>query len=167
MSAGEILCAVDFSAPSRAALHAAVDMARQLGRPLTLLHVVQLPVYPLPEGVLLPTAGAVAEVFAHADESLAAWRAEAVARGAGNVQALAVQGSPWAVIVERAKSSDSSMIVIGTHGYTGVKHLLLGSVAERVVRVAPCPVLTVHAQSVAPAAWTAVGTAPAEDSHRR
>jgi nucleotide-binding universal stress UspA family protein len=145
MNRGEILCAVDFSEASRAALHAAVDLARRLGRPLTLIHAVQLPAYPLPEGVLLPSGEEVARTFARADAALEIWRTEAVELGAGEVQLLSQQGAPWRVIVERAAEAGSAMIVIGTHGYTGIKHLLLGSVAERVVRTAQCPVLTVHA----------------------
>jgi nucleotide-binding universal stress UspA family protein len=53
-----------------------------------------------------------------------------------------VEGVPWSAIVERARHWHCDLIVIGTHGRTGLKHALLGSVAERVVRSSPCPVLT-------------------------
>ena len=59
------------------------------------------------------------------------------------MEALVREGYPATVIVDEAKSLPADLIVIGTHGLTGLKHMLLGSIAERVVQKAPCPVLTV------------------------
>ena len=61
-----------------------------------------------------------------------------------NVEAIVVQGIPFAEIISTAREKEIDMIVIGSHGRTGIKHMMLGSVSEKVVRKAPCPVLTVR-----------------------
>ena len=141
---GGIVCGIDFSEPSRAALKQAVLLSQRLREPLTLLHAFQAPVYPLPEGVLLPTPRELVDLNARVDRALAGWKAEAEKLGATQVKALSIQGAPWRAIVDYAAEHGSAMVVMGTHGHTGLKHVLLGSVAERVVRMAPCPVLTVR-----------------------
>ena len=145
MQIRRILCPVDFSAPSRSAMHVAADLARKFGAQLTLLHVYQVPAYPLPEGVLLPSRISLADLFDRIDQALDGWREDAERRGAGRVDVETSQGSAWSEICQRATREDFQLIVIGTHGHTGLRHLLLGSVAERVVRHAPCPVMTVQA----------------------
>jgi nucleotide-binding universal stress UspA family protein len=142
---GGIVCGVDFSEPSRVALRQAVAMAKRLGERLTLVHVFQAPVYPLPEGVLLPTPRELVDLNERVDRALAEWKAEAERMGATQVTAVALQGAPWRALVDYASEQGSALIVVGTHGHTGIRHLLLGSVAERVVRLAACPVLTVRA----------------------
>jgi nucleotide-binding universal stress UspA family protein len=144
MQIRRILCPVDFSDPAREALHFAAELARQFNASMTLLHVYHPPGYTLPEGIVLPGPEALASLFEHIDRTLAEWRNEALARGAPEVDTATAQGSPWHEIVECARRRDFHMIVVGTHGHTGLRHLLLGSVADRVVRQAPCPVLTVR-----------------------
>jgi nucleotide-binding universal stress UspA family protein len=61
-----------------------------------------------------------------------------------NVEALVVQGIPFVEIISTAKRNDVDMIVLGSHGRTGISHMMMGSVSEKVVRKAPCPVLTVR-----------------------
>jgi nucleotide-binding universal stress UspA family protein len=61
-----------------------------------------------------------------------------------NVEALVVQGIPFVEIISTAKKNDVDMIVLGSHGRTGIAHMMMGSVSEKVVRKAPCPVLTVR-----------------------
>jgi universal stress protein A len=145
MQIRKILCAVDFSEPSRAALHMAADMAQKFDAELTLLHVYQVPAYPLPDGVILPSTVTVTDLFDQVDRALADWRADVERLGAKRVKATSVEGQAWREIVAQASEGDFDLVVVGTHGHTGIKHLLLGSVAERVVRQAPCPVLAVRA----------------------
>ena len=144
MAFRRILVAVDFSEPSRVALHMAADLAKEMGAQLTVIHVYQLPVYPLPEGVVLPTQQALADLFERVNRALADWKGGAEARGAKKVETKSAEGAPWRTIVEQARTGEHDLIVVGTHGHTGAKHLFLGSVAERVVRHAHCPVLSVR-----------------------
>jgi len=118
-----LLCAVDFSETSRRGMIAAVDLARQFGAELVLLHVCS------------PAQREEAE------RMLALWKRRA--RGT-TVTALTVSGSPATEIVQIAQERGCDLIVIGTHGRTGLARQLFGSVAETVVRMAPSPVLTVH-----------------------
>lgn len=143
MQIKRILCAIDFSDASREALNFSVELGRQFSATVTLFHVYQLPGYTLPEGVVLPGPDTLSKMFERIDTVLGEWRSEAEGRGV-TADMVSVQGSPWTEIVERAKTGDYHMIVVGSHGHTGLRHMLLGSTAERVVRHAPCPVLTVR-----------------------
>ncbi len=144
MKVRRILCAVDFSEPAHEALHYSSDLARLFEAELTLFHVYHIPGYGMPEGsFVLPGPVTRAKLFAKIDERLAGWRSEAEARGAARVDVATAQGSAWHEIVERARTG-YQLVVVGTHGHTGLRHVLLGSVADRVVRHAPCPVLTVR-----------------------
>ncbi|MSP58747.1 MAG: universal stress protein [Myxococcales bacterium] len=140
-----ILCPIDFSATSREAMSAAADLAKQLHASLTLFHVYQTPGYTLPDGAVFPSPTVLNDLFERIDRMLAAWKVDAERLGAARVDTATDQGIPWHEIVLRASEGDHDLIVIGTHGHTGLKHLFLGSVAERVVRRAPCPVLTIRA----------------------
>lgn len=142
----KILCPVDFSEPSREAVHYASDLAVQFGAELTLLSVYHVPGYAMPDGVLVAGPEALTEIAADVDDQLERFRVEAVARGASNVLTESAMGAPHVEIVRYARENDHDLIVIGTHGRTGLKHVLLGSTAEKVVRTAPCPVLTVRTE---------------------
>ena len=78
------------------------------------------------------------------DSLLLHWEQEAQRLGARRVVSAKVEGVPLVEIVRFARETNSSLIVMGTHGHTGVKHALIGSVAEKVVRSADCPVLTIR-----------------------
>ena len=144
MDAQRILCPVDFSQPSRVALEHAVALAKLFDGALTIFHVYQVPAYTLPDGVVLPTADQLKDLFERVDTALAEWKQIALELGAGRVDTAAAQGVVWNEIVNRAQEGGYDLIVVGTHGYTGLRHVLLGSVAERVVQRASCPVLTVR-----------------------
>jgi nucleotide-binding universal stress UspA family protein len=75
---------------------------------------------------------------------MAEWKAKAEAMGIGQVEAATAIGEPAHEILAFAKAQSADLVVIGTHGRTGLQHALMGSVAERVVRRATCPVLTVR-----------------------
>ncbi|MBI4510043.1 MAG: universal stress protein [Deltaproteobacteria bacterium] len=143
----KILCPVDFSEPARDALLFAADLAQQYDAELTLLHVYQIPGYAFPEGIVLAGPEVMAELMVRIDKVLGEWKSDAEGHGAMRVSTLSVQGAPWNEIVRTAREQGYDLVVIGTHGRTGLKHVILGSVAEKVVRRAPCPVLTVRLAS--------------------
>jgi len=140
----KILCPVDFSDASRAALRVASELARRFDGEVTVFHAYPLPGYTLPEGTVLPASGMLQELAEQTDALLARWKAEAVADGAPRVATGKSIGEPAAEIVAEAEDGKYDAIVVGTHGRTGLAHVLLGSVAERVVRRAPMPVVTVR-----------------------
>ena len=137
-----ILCPVDFSEHAREAMRAAMALAGADAW-VTLVHVHELPVIGPPELPMDPRL--VAQIIAQAEKSLRAWAGEAAQLGPARVESLCVPGAAWASIVELARERASDLIVMGTHGRSGLRHPLIGSVAERVVRHADCPVLVVRA----------------------
>jgi nucleotide-binding universal stress UspA family protein len=141
----KILCPVDYSECSREALRVAVDLARAMQATLVLAHVWETPLWTTGYDVDVPTEVSV-ELRNAAQANLARWQEEARRLGAAEVATRFLVGTTWDEIVTAADQDRAiGMIVMGTHGHTGLKHALIGSVAERVVRHAPCPVLVVRA----------------------
>jgi nucleotide-binding universal stress UspA family protein len=139
-----LLVPTDFSPGAQAALRFAVALARPLGASITVLHVYQLPNYILPDGTaILADAPTVARIDTEVAAALDGLRAQLADEGVA-IRTEAVAGGTVDEIIRVARDGGHDLIVMGTHGYTGLKHLVLGSVAERVVRLAPCPVLTVR-----------------------
>jgi universal stress protein A len=146
-----ILCPTDFSEPSYKALKAADELAKEFRSELILLHVLS-PIQAFPAasgfGPSMPVSGAyLPEDFMrtlekHATESLEMTVKEKVS-GEVKSKSVLLNGIPAEEIVRYAEESNSSVIIMGTHGFTGWRHMLLGSVAEKVVRMALCPVLTI------------------------
>lgn len=141
----KVLCPIDFSEPARAAMDAAVEIARQTDAELVLFHAYQLPGYTLPEGSVVASPRMLQELADQAEAHLRDWKAIAASAGARRVSAEKGIGEPAFEIVEVARELGCDLIVLGTHGRTGLAHALLGSTAERVVRRAGCPVLTIRA----------------------
>jgi nucleotide-binding universal stress UspA family protein len=142
-----ILVSTDFSAPSKQAIAYAFALARTLGATLVLLHVIEeLPSY---IGFLPPeeTIKALGELAGRARLDLAQVAAQAQS-GKVEVTCQAVVGAPALKIIEVAQEMQADMIVIATHGRTGFRHFVVGSVAEHVVRTAPCPMLTVRPTAI-------------------
>lgn len=137
-----VCCAVDFGDPSRAALEQAADLARFLGAELTIVHVTPPPPT-VPADVLAATTGAVAPAVEEA-EALETWRAEAELRAGKSVRARLLGGDPAREIVRLVGEDGFDLVVVGTHGRTGLRRAVMGSVAERIVREAPCAVLVAH-----------------------
>ena len=136
-----ILVATDFSEPADAALDYALYLAQALGATVSLAHVFDDPfeaAYASEQYVPMPQAMRE-EILARVRDRLAT----RAARGGGAMTSEILTGPAAKAIVDRARDAD--LIVMGTHGRHGMAHLLMGSVAERVVRTAPCPVLTVRA----------------------
>jgi nucleotide-binding universal stress UspA family protein len=137
-----ILVPIDFSETATVVVDWAAHLAQQHGSEVTLLHAYHLPVeFQQLEGAYLP-ADFWANVKEEAQRSLAA-AAKGLREQGIQVQELVREGYPATVIEDEAARLEADLIVIGTHGLSGLKHLLLGSIAERVVQKASCPVLTV------------------------
>ena len=141
----KILVPVDFSSHSTAALRYAADLSRRYEASLDVLHVFQTMTYALPEGYVVPTGSQLQAIMNEFESQLAAAKRSAEEAGAIKVETELLQGGVATEILRHAKERECDLIVMGTHGRTGMKHMLLGSVAEYIVRVAPCPVLTVRA----------------------
>jgi nucleotide-binding universal stress UspA family protein len=142
-----ILCPTDFSPASDAALAMAIDLAKALKASVRVLHVFQLPFYVGWENG--PAAAAATESLLGDLRKRGRDQLELSAKRCSeagvSVTTDHVDGVPHSRIVEL--SQDVSLVVMGTHGRTGLPRLMIGSVAERVVRLAHCPVLTVPAAS--------------------
>jgi nucleotide-binding universal stress UspA family protein len=139
----KVLCPVDFSENSKVALSHAADLARASGGELVVLHVVEPILYPVEYGMApVPTVDLESTATANARTKLDELVQEYDQRGIV-VGTKVIFGRADSQICDFASEGDFDLIVLATHGLTGLKHLLLGSVAERVVRHATCPVLTV------------------------
>jgi len=139
-----ILVPVDFTDHSIAALETAIELARAFKSKLHLLHCYQIqPGGISPYGIAIPSTY-FAEIQAAAAKHLAEWQQKHVPAGI-QVDAQTSSEAPSGAIVKTANDIGADLIVMGTRGLTGLKHVLLGSVAERTIRFAPCPVMTVQA----------------------
>jgi universal stress protein A len=140
MTTQHVLVPVDFSADAEQALDYAMRLARTLHARLTLLHVIE----PLAVGSMdaLPYAF-VQDLEDKITQAMVPYRERVQAAGLRCDFAI-MHGVPFHVIVDIARKEKTDLIIMGTHGRTGLRHVLLGSVAERVVRLAPCPVLVVR-----------------------
>jgi nucleotide-binding universal stress UspA family protein len=140
----KILCPIDFSHPAEAALAAAADAAREKRASLTLVHVLDYEKFALAEGYPGLRPDVTQAVRASAAAALDNARAFAAERGANAVEVRLLEGTPWDAITRLARDEGFSLIVLSTHGRTGLAHALIGSVAERVLRHASCSVLVVR-----------------------
>jgi len=147
MAKRAILHATDFSAASRPALAKAIELSRAARSPLLVLHVLN-PMIPIigDRPVEPPT-------YLELQKASRAWALKQLARVAARAKArgvrampILVEGSEAGTIVRVARARRAAMIVMGTHGRSGIERALLGSVATRVVSQATCPVLTVRAR---------------------
>jgi universal stress protein A len=137
-----ILVPYDFSEGARLALDEAIAHARRTGGWLTLLHLIHMPYLGTgfgPGEGLAVEGRLVAELSAQLTDI-----ADEVKRGGVECTSIVRVGHPASEIVDFARRESTDLIIMGTHGRTGLGHVLLGSVAERVVRQAPCSVLVVR-----------------------
>ena len=141
----KVLVPTDFSDFSKPAMTHGCAMAARFDSELHLLHVCPDPAMLIAESGGLSGVGMVEQAEAlesSAAENLAALPPDGWDNGKRIVRCTRT-GSPFYEVIQYAKEQDIDLIVIGTHGRTGLMHLLMGSVAENIVRKAPCPVLTV------------------------
>lgn len=146
LSVKRILVPTDFSDPSARALDLAIEFARRFEAELVLFHAHEMPAYIFPDGVMPVTP----EILQDLQRSVLT----ELERLATRVRAVGVPVSVRSAIgvhdleiCRAASDTDADMIIMGTHGRTGLRHALLGSVAEKVVRRAPCPVLTIRPEA--------------------
>jgi nucleotide-binding universal stress UspA family protein len=137
-----ILVPTDFSETAGEALDYAVDLATKFEAELTLLHVYEFPVYSYWSGIYVPTVDLYAAAKKATEDAALALR-----KRWSKSEGLIVEGMPWEQIAYLAKDRREDLIVIGTHGRRGISRALLGSVAEKVVRMSSVPVLTVRPQA--------------------
>jgi nucleotide-binding universal stress UspA family protein len=140
-----ILVPTDFSPASELALDYAIDLAGRIGAGVHLMHVLEEQSFTAsyPDGFFAELPGVRAQMLEDAHRQLADSIARCGRAGIATTSQVAF-GSPARAIAEQALRRGTDLIIMGTHGRSGFAHLLLGSVAERVVRTAPCPVLTVR-----------------------
>jgi len=146
----KILIAVDFSENSNYAFDYALTLAKQFDAELTVMHVINEPIDL--RGFYVPhisfeqlekeiEAGAAGMMQKFCQEKMGDF---------SNYLTCLVNGIPYEEIIRKAKEIDASLIVLGTHGRTGLDHIIFGSTAERVVRSSPCPVLSIRLPAETP-----------------
>jgi nucleotide-binding universal stress UspA family protein len=138
----KILIPVDFSPHSTFAVRLGADLARRFHGSVTLLYVHDPLPYALPDEYELFSPEQRNRLQSLIQKALAAAQQRAETAGAPSVQSKMLEGNPASEIVRFAEEGGFDLIVMGTHGRRGMQHAVLGSVAERVVRAAACPVLT-------------------------
>jgi nucleotide-binding universal stress UspA family protein len=139
-----ILFPTDFSNGARAAMDHAISLAKDYHAKLVLLYVIQdisIAEWYIPSSISVTDL--VEDMQKSAMREMDKWYGE-VAAMVTDVEKMVVRGVPFVEIIRTAKEKNADLIVIGTHGRTGIDHMLFGSTAEKVVRKASCPVLTVR-----------------------
>jgi universal stress protein A len=143
MQIRKILVPTDFSSCAEEAVQRAIAIAKTSGAEIHLLHAYQIPIaIGLGEPIPMPQQY-FDQLRAQAEERLRTLSEKVRANGVNAVTSYLAFDSPARAILDRARDLPADLVVIGTRGLTGMKHVLLGSVAERVVRLAHCDVLTV------------------------
>ena len=143
----QILVPTDFGKYARRALDVAVELSEKFDASLTLLHVYEIPTYAYatmsftPVELLTSVAEAAQQEF---DAALVTLRSRAP-----GAKGILRRGVAWEVILAASEESRADLVVMGTHGHRGIAHILLGSVAEKIVRLSQVPVLTVRASAEA------------------
>lgn len=141
----KLLVPTDFGTGSDHALAYAVELAKAFGAEITIMHAYELPLVGFPDGALVATPDLASRISEGAAIGLAK-TIEPFAKSGVVMSTLLKQGPTWRSVIDTASEIEAGMIVMGTHGRHGLPRALLGSVAEKVVRAAHCPVLTVHSE---------------------
>jgi nucleotide-binding universal stress UspA family protein len=142
-----VLCPVDFSDNARHALDYAESLAASHGAEVRLVHIIQADVLAMATDPMLPEFDSrVLEDYSQAcTRQLEEWTQQSKERCGLDVDSEARTGSAFIEVITAARAWEADLIVMGTHGRSGIAHMMMGSVAEKVVRKAPCPVLVVRA----------------------
>lgn len=139
----KILAPIDFSETSNAALEYAAGFAKRLGVPVVVMHAYEVPSFAFPEGSYIPSADDAARIADAAQRSLDKATKSLTDQGVQATSKLKM-GGPATEIVAAAEDLGCDLIVIGTHGRGFLSRALLGSVANNVIRMSTCPVLTIR-----------------------
>ena len=143
LSIKRIVVGTDFSETAERAVDAAVDLAAQVGAAITLVHAYELPMYSFPDGVVVSSPDVAKRITSDALERLEAAVERRKARGV-SIQSVLRMGAAWDELNGVAEEQNAEVIVVGTHGRRGFSRVLMGSVAERMMRTAVCPLLVIH-----------------------
>lgn len=143
-------CAIDFSEHSRLAMQEAAELTRRFDGQLELVHVHPQPPTTAAIELLSPPPGVAEMATRELRTTLAEWEKEAERIAGRPVRSTVIPGSPADEIVRFARERGTDVVVLGTHDRKRVARVLLGSVAERAVREAPCPVLVVRRRETEP-----------------
>jgi nucleotide-binding universal stress UspA family protein len=138
-----ILAPTDFSEPSQRGVEQAVELAAQLGAEVHIVHVVPLLLYALGPDVVPDMPGFEEQLKQNLSKKLEAAASAVTGRGA-EIRTLLIDGTPGQTIAEVAQQRGFDLVVMATHGRSGLSRIALGSVAERTVRTSQVPVLTVR-----------------------
>lgn len=141
----KILVPIDFSENSKSAVKYAHAMAQLFNAELIFIYVLEPILYP-PDfslGQITLPAGEIQEFDKRAHEELKKISDEEISQGVA-VTTVVRSGKPFVEIIEAAKTYDVDLIIISSHGHSGVENILFGSTSEKVIRKAPCPVLTLR-----------------------
>ncbi|MGA3265388.1 MAG: universal stress protein [Verrucomicrobiota bacterium] len=138
----EILVPTDFSEHSNFALRYAMSVAKEFNSRITLLHVIEPAT--VSGGAFCPAAANYNMISISAEQAIArTWEHEKSAQPLA-WRSMVREGIPYHMIIQTAKAEKSDLIIIATHGRTGLAHIFMGSTTEKVIRRAPCPVLVVR-----------------------
>jgi nucleotide-binding universal stress UspA family protein len=143
----KILVPTDFGPGSDHALAYAAALAKAIGSDIIVMHAYEIPMIGFPDGAFLATPEIASRLSDSAQLGLNK-SVDLLAKSGVAVTSVLKQGPTWQTIISTAKELSATMIVMGTHGRHGLPRALLGSVAEKIVRSAHCPVLTVHTDDV-------------------
>ena len=144
MKIHHILAPTDFSEHANQPMTAAFELAQTVGAKLTVLHVVESPSSLVGSHALSHQGASLLTAFEEqAQRELDLLRSQ-IPGAQVEIARRVLVGVPYQRMTERTSAESVDLIVMATHGHTGRRHLVLGSVAERVVRTAPCPVLTIR-----------------------
>lgn len=144
VSISKILVPIDFSDYSKKALNYAIDFAKIFNAKLYLIYVVEPIIYPADFSmgqIVFPETG---EDIMNRSKTGLQDLAKSIIPKDIDYEIILKNGKPFIEIIETASEKDIDLIIIATHGHTGVEHLLFGSTAAKVIRKAPCPVLTLR-----------------------
>lgn len=136
-----IVVGTDFSETAELALRHALALAKPFGASVIIVHAYEMPAYAFPDGAVM--AGDLLRRLQAASEEALASIVRAHENSGVKIRGVLRTGTPWREIASVAEQEHGDLVVVGTHGRRGIARFFLGSVAERVIRTAPCPVLTV------------------------
>jgi nucleotide-binding universal stress UspA family protein len=140
----KILVPVDFSEYSKMAVDYSVEFAKKFGSELILIYVIEPIVYPSDFGLgQIPINQVDLEIQSKAEDELKRLIDEKIPPTI-KTNYFVRTGKPFLEIINAAKEQDCDLIIIASHGHTGIEHILFGSTAEKVIRKSPIPVLTVR-----------------------
>lgn len=143
ISIKNILCPIDYSVYSEKALKYAIEFAEKYNAKLYLMHVLDIRIYDITDPELYNVNVIDKETINKLRERLHKCISEDTRKNI-EVETIVIEGVPFSEIIKKAREYKVDLIVLGTHGRTGLSHAIMGSVAEKVVRKAPCPVLTIR-----------------------